>query len=104
MSTQPVSVNLNITQYKNILFLCFLLIWFGPMSITLVLVVSSVLYSPSETLPRIRSIAKQTYEECMTLIKTLNVEAQLADATVSETNRGWSSLTRNIRNRFYDTI
>jgi hypothetical protein len=100
MSTQSV----NISQYKNVLFLCFLLVWFGPVSIILVLVVSSILYSPSKTLPPIKELVKQTYEECMTLIKVFNTESQLSDTTATETNKVFSSLTRNIRNRFYDTL
>lgn len=86
--------------YKNVLFMCILILWIGPTSIFLLAVLSTILYGPAATLPMWRQLIRDTFKECSQLYLIATHEP----TTPGEKSFSLRTVAKNIKTRIYDTI
>jgi hypothetical protein len=86
--------------YKNVLFMCILILWFGPTSVFFLAVLSTILYGPKVTLPLWRQLIRDTFKECSQLYLIATHEP----TTPEENSFSLRKVAKNIKTRFYDTL
>ena len=86
--------------YKNVLFMCIMILWFGPTSIFFLAVLSTILYGPAATLPLWRQLIRDTFKECNQLYLIATQEPN----TPGDNSFSLRTVAKNIKTRFYDTL
>lgn len=96
-SSPPVDMNV---PYKNVLFMCIMILWFGPTSVFFLAVLSTVLYGPAATLPLWRQLIRDTFKEC----NQLYLIATHEPTTPEDQSFLLRTVAKKLKNRFYDTL
>lgn len=91
--------------YKNVLFVVILLLWYGPISMLFLTVLTTVLYGPVVTLPFWRRLLRETYQECCQLY-VMATHEQIASPENNDSVGLFTlrSVAKKLKNRFYDTL